>query len=347
MICNYDIDYISEQMSERYEMKLRSIEIAKICGVSRGTVDRALNDRPGINQGTRAKIIKVAEELGYRPNFLAQSLVKGMTLSIGVILFDINNRILAQVVNAIEQRAREQGYFVYLTLSNKDAELEKEYLLNLVDRKVDGIALLSVNKGPEFEVFLRNLKTPIVTFGNKVSDEFPFVWINDYQAIQDAVIHIISKGYTEIIYVSPPLTNIGHTNLYGPEKRYMALIETCRNYEFITCTVINHKNYLYELDLLLRNNSKKTAILCSSDVYAINILNHLNGQGIRVPKDIGLMGFDNIDILKFITPGMTTVDYHVDQIGYSVIDQLLEKMKNNEVDTFTCLEHAIIERDTL
>jgi LacI family transcriptional regulator len=132
-------------------MSVTTGEIAKICGVSRGTVDRALHGRPGISPETRKKIIETAQKLGYRTNFVARSLVKGETKTLGVVAFDLYNRFFAQMVNAIEFRARELGYFIYLTLTNKDAEIEKKCIEHLVDRRVDGMLLCSVNNSYDYD----------------------------------------------------------------------------------------------------------------------------------------------------------------------------------------------------
>lgn len=327
--------------------QITSKDIAEACGVSRGTVDRALNGRKGISEKTRAKILETAERMGYRPNFIAQSLVKGRTMTLGVILFDSSNPIFAQIIRSIQTRARELGYLVYLTLTGKDPELEKQYIEYLVDRKVDGIALLPINFGESFEQYLRSLEIPIVTFGNRISEHFSHVWIDDYAAVQDAVHHIVARGYNEIIYVSPPLCRMGEENLYGPEKRYLGFIETCRTYNDVHFSVINHKKYLYELELLLKNNSKRTAIFCSSDVYALDIMKNLRNKGYRFPEDVGIMGFDNIDMLQYVTPAITTVDYNADLIGKTIIDSLVKKMEGQEVETFNCLEHEIIPGDSL
>jgi DNA-binding LacI/PurR family transcriptional regulator len=121
-----------------------------MCGVSQGTVDRALNNRPGISKKTRRRILETAEKIGYRPHFLARSLAKGRTMTIGLIVLDLYNRFFAQLVNSIEYNARQQDYFVYLTLTGKDGNTEKACIEHLMSRQVDGLILLTVNKGLEF-----------------------------------------------------------------------------------------------------------------------------------------------------------------------------------------------------
>ncbi|MCC3376145.1 LacI family DNA-binding transcriptional regulator [Cohnella sp. REN36] len=328
-------------------MSKTSQQIAEICGVSRGTVDRALNNRPGINPETKEKILQVAEQLGYRPHFLAQSLVKGSTRSIGAVLFDINNRLFPQLVNAIETRASELGYFLYLTLTNKDPEKEKDCLQHLVDRKVDGVLLLSVNKGEAFERFLGKLGVPVVTFGNLVSDDIPYVWVDDRAAIRDAVRHLAAQGYEEIIYLSPPMALAGKTNLYAVEQRYLGFEEAIAETPGLLTDIVLHKGYLEEIDALLQRGDKKKVILCTSDKYALKVLLHLKQKGIRIPQDVGLMGFDNIDTLAYISPALSTIAYSSDDVGTRAVDLLIDRIAERDVPMRTTIPHRIIQGESI
>jgi LacI family transcriptional regulator len=328
-------------------MTITSFQIAELCGVSRGTVDRALNNRPGIHPKTREKILKAAEELGYRPHFLAQSLVKGKTKTLGLVLFDVQNRIFSQLFHSFEAEARKQGFFVYLALSNKDPDLEIEYINNLLDRKVDGIALHSVNKGKEFESFLQKSQVPIVSFGNQISKQFPLIWINDKLAIKEAVSYISSKSYTHILYVSPPLRYKGKSNIFGPEQRFKGLLEAIKEHPHLQYSVISQKDFLSEIGHYLSLPHEKTAILCTSDMYALDVLKYLKNQKIRIPEQVGVMGFDNIDTLHYVNPALTTIDYSVDDIGTKMVDFLIQKQRGNKIPNLTTISHRIIARDSI
>ncbi|MFC0329483.1 LacI family DNA-binding transcriptional regulator [Paenibacillus sepulcri] len=328
-------------------MNVTSKQIAELCGVTRGTVDRALNNRPGIRPATRAKILKVAEELGYRPHFLAQSLVKGHTKTLGIVLFDIQNQIFSQLFHAFEAEARKQGYFVYLVLSNRSKELELEYINSLLDRKVDGIALLSINEGKKFESALLKSRTPIVTFGNRISGPFPYVWLNDKQAISDAVDHLAGLGYRQLIYVSLPLRRRGEENIYVPEQRYAGLLEACGRNPDLGFKVVMSREYIAEISALYEQSRGKIAILCSSDIYALEILKWLKAQKIRVPDQVGLMGFDNIDILNYVNPALATVDYNVNEIGARLADTLIARIQGRDVPDESFIRHAIVPGESL
>lgn len=327
-------------------MNVTSKEIAEMCGVSRGTVDRALNNRPGVNEATKQRILETAQQLGYRPHFLAQSLVKGKTMTIGVVVFDINNQLFPQLISAIESRAREVGYFLILTLTGKNPDIERECLHHLADRKVDGIILLSVNKGKSFEQIIQKLNTPVVTFGNQISNAVPYVWTDDRKAVRDAITMLIAKGYEEIIYVSPPLSLRGKSNVFATEQRFAGLQDALKQTSSIHAHVIDHKRYIEEIDSLLSSNDKRKAIFCTSDKYALKIWLHLKQKGIHVPDDVGLMGYDNIETLKYISPSLSTVSYSLETIGKQIIDCLVDQIEGREVPMTTLAPYQIIEGES-
>ena len=319
-------------------MKITTKELAELCGVSIGTVDRALHDRGGIKAETKEKILKLAKELGYRPHRLAQSLKQGKSMTIGLVVFDLENQFFSQLVTTIEANAILQEYFVYLTITDGKPEDEMGYLDHLSSLNVDGIIIFPVNRGREFTQYLKSLNTPIVTIGNRVASAFPFIGIKDRLAIADAVGDIASKGYRRIIYVSPPLSYRGKGNIYSVEERLAGYREGIKVHPSLGRTVIiKDKKYLQTLgDMDLRQ--EKTAILCSSDIYALEILNFLREKSLRVPEDVGVMGFDNISVLKYVRPSLATIAYPIQEMGKKAVDCLL-----GQINSETCLGSDLLD----
>jgi LacI family transcriptional regulator len=328
-------------------MSLTIKEIADICGVSHGTVDRALNNRSGINVMTKNKILKVAKEYKYQPDFLASSLAKGRTKTIGLVLFDLYNRCFSQLTNAIETESRRQDYFVNLLLTDKDIQTERKVIEHLVNRKVDGIILHPINFGTEFESYLEQLNIPIITICNKLSDHWSYIGIDDRSAMRDAVSYVSKRGYDRIVYICPPLAFLGKTNIYTQEERLGGLLEGMQLNQFkeepIIVTDKNYIDALNRLDL----KAKRTAIMCSCDLYALETMNFLKEKGLRIPEDIGVMGFDNIDVLKYITPRLSTVHYNVEQMGKWAVDLLIRRLNTVEVSSSPLVNYEIIEGDSL
>ncbi|PLS01029.1 LacI family DNA-binding transcriptional regulator [Neobacillus cucumis] len=310
-------------------MRVTIKDLAKYCGVSPGTVDRALNNRPGIKVKTKKNILEAARLLNYRPDLTARSLVKGRTMTLGIVLFDLYNRSFAQLLNAVELKARELGYHLYIALTDKDSENEKECLEYLVNHKVDGIILFTVNQGKEFEEYLHSFSTPIITIFNFLSDHWEYVGIQERKSMRDAADFIIKRGYKKFIYICPPLKYLGKSNIYTQEERLKGFLEGLSMNGIVEPPlIINHNNYLEQLKELVFNKAEKTAIVCSCDLYALEVMNYLKDKGLKVPEEVGLMGYDNIDVLKYVNPKLTTVEYPVESIGFKAVESLVHKIEH-------------------
>ncbi len=316
-------------------MRVTIKDIAKYCGVSSGTVDRALNNRPGIKEKTKQKVLQAAKDLKYRPDFTARSLVKGRTMTLGIVLFDLYNRSYAQLLTAVELKAREYGYFLYIALTDKDMENEKQCIEYLANHKVDGIILFSVNKGTEFEEYLHGFSIPIITIFNFLSADWEYVGIPERAAMKNGVSHIIDKGYKQFIYISPPLKYKGITNIYTQEERLEGFLEALASNDLKEAEIIRHNDYLDYLEKINFRQRERTAIICSCDLYALEVMRFLKTKGYSIPLDVGIMGFDNIDVLKYVTPALTTIEYPVEAIGDKAVESLVHKIEkgsyiNNE-----------------
>ncbi|MEC2346659.1 LacI family DNA-binding transcriptional regulator [Paenibacillus barengoltzii] len=323
-------------------------EIARICGVSIGTVDRALNNRPGISPKTKEKILKVAKEKNYRPDYRAQSLVKGKTKTIGVVLFDLKNRSFALLMNAIESELRRTGYSLHLTLTDKDKKKEIESIKYLIDRKVDGIILFSVNQGKEFNTFLNSINIPIVTIFNHVSDQWHHIGVQERKAMQDAVKHTISKGYKRFVFICPPLSLLGKVNIYTQHERLKGFQDGLKEFNMLDqCIIIKEKDYLKKVAEGNFVGKEKTAILCTCDAHALEVMRFFKDQKVNIPGEIGIMGFDNIDVLRYVEPKLTTVEYPINEIGIRAVESLVCKLEKGTFPSVPLLDYKIIPGESI
>lgn len=332
-------------------MPITMKELAKLCSVSRGTVDRALNNRPGINEETRNRIMEKAKEMGYKTNYLASSLKKGKTLTIGIIVFDLYNQYFANLVHEIEQHAKTLGFFVYLTLSHKDPQSEEDCVRELLERQVDGLLVVSVNKKESYIHYLENLPIPIVSIGNKISDKITYVDIDNQLAMKENTHYATAKNYSHIVYVSPSLNpdhNTPLNNLYAQQKRYEGFIDGMKATDHdYTCILSN--NYL-ELVIEQVKTEVHPLFICSTDLYALEILKTLTELGFEVKRDYGLIGFDGLSMLNYVTPALSTVAYPFKEIGNRSVDALVKALDSSSRPdkelSITC-SHRLITGDTL
>lgn len=328
-------------------MGITTKDLAALCGVSRMTVHRALTDTGRINPQTKEMIIKTAKEHGYRPDLLARGLVKRQTLYIGVVVLDVNNRYFSQMLSAITARARELGYFVNITLHEKNKDMEREQLERLSDYHVDGIILSSVNQGEEYKKFLEDLDTPIVSIGNRIAPGIPFVGIREKEAAQAAVQCILKAGYEKLVFVCPPLEDRERENIYVHEQRCQGFTEAvqAQNAEYVV--IGQTKDYLEHVYAEWDNTDKKTAFFCTADMYALQVLKYMEKRGLTSPKDYGLVGFDNTDILNFVVPRIATIYNSVEEVAKEAVALLYDLMQEKKTDTDRVLGFRVEEGETL
>ncbi|MEN3186764.1 MAG: LacI family DNA-binding transcriptional regulator [Atribacterota bacterium] len=333
------------------QRKITTRVLAELCGVSRGTIDRALHNRKGVNPETRARILKVAQEVGYKPNLVARSLVKGRTMTLGMVVFDLHNRFFAQIVNAAEEEARKRGYLLILALTNKDHAEEMRCLERLASWRVDGIILAPVGRKEEVEGYLQHLfeglNIPVVTICNRVSKTIPFVGTRDYEAAREATRVIIERGYQKVIFLCPPLRYQGTMNVYAPEERLRGYLDAVKELGLNEPIVVRERNFGPLIRDLILKARERVAVFCSSDIYALEVLSILKGLGLKVPEDVGLMGVDDIDTLQYVSPLLSTVPYPVAEVGKKSVACLIESIETGKKLTDVYIETKLVLRESL
>ena len=322
-------------------------ELASLCGVSRGTVDRALNGRGNINEETKKNILDLAELHGYKPHYAAQSLSKGRTNTIGFIVFDLYNEFFSGIIHAAQEEAIKRGYTLQIMVSNKDGATEEKCFDEMLRRNVDGLILCSAISEKAYIDRLKTCSKPIISIGNRINNEIPFMGINDNLAMAEATLHIVKKGYSKIVYVSPYLKELksNNKNIYALQERYNGYSQVIKSTS-ISSEDLLKLNYLDKLTSLIATN-EKVAFLCHSDFYALEIINKIKEVKGSIPEHIGIMGFDNISILKYCLPKLTTVDYPTKNVGSFAVNSLINNLEASTEIKDCLFDFEIINRDTI
>jgi LacI family transcriptional regulator len=298
--------------------KITTTQLARICGVSQGTVDRALHNRDGINPETRARILEIAKEYDYRPNIQMDNQAGSML--IGVVLFDLFNEYFSKLAMSLVKEARKFGYSIIFQFSEKEENNEKKALEYFDYIGVDGIVLFSVGSdNEEYKNYLHSLKKPIVLIGNKLFD-LPFVGIDDMKAMSD-----LSRKFAEnmpsgdILYFAPVLKKQLHSS-NAQRMRLAGFVQTMKTLK---------KSYRIVTDVEELSNC--AGIICATDYYVLQALKHLGN-----PKNVHIAGFDNISVLKDIPVRVLSVEYSTDKIAEETINYILGRKYTSKV------EHCLI-----
>ncbi|MBQ8880016.1 MAG: LacI family DNA-binding transcriptional regulator [Clostridia bacterium] len=298
--------------------KITTTQIARICGVSQGTVDRALHNRDGINPKTKARILDIAKEYDYRPNIQLNDQANSML--IGVVLFDLYNEYFSKLAMSLVNEARKFGYSIIFQFSGKEEKNEKKALEYFDYIGVDGIVLFSVGSdNEEYKKYLYSLKKPIVLIGNRLFD-LPFVGIDDEAAMYDLSRKIAENALSgDIVYFAPVLKK----QLHSSNAQRMRLDG------FVRAMTALRKSYRIATEIEELSNCG--GIICATDHYVLRALNHLG-----YPKNAQIAGFDNVSVLKNVNVRILSVDYSTDKIARETINYILGRQYTSTV------EHSLV-----
>ncbi len=297
-------------------LRITTAYLAKICNVSQGTVDRALNNRGGIKAATKEKIIRVAQKYGYREEVGGtDSIIKGQ---IGIVVFNLNNEYFSELITEMEYALRNEGLGAVVMLSHYDGEYEAECIRKLYNMGVSGIVLCPVNFGEEFENYLSLFDIPIVTVGNRLLKS-PYVGIDDFEAMKEMTKEVLKEKPQNIIYFSPALN---YPDAYAQRMRYEGFLNAVGSNKYSVITSIDDIKEEYE---------EKTAIICSTDYYALKV--HFKGCKANV------VGFDNIGIIDKYNININSVGYSYSEIAKNVI-----KLLKNGGKESVFVKHQIVRR---
>jgi len=328
-------------------MAVTTKDIARICGVSRATVSRALHNTGSIKPETKQKILEVVQELGYQPDLVARSLVKGSTMTIGVIIVDLKNQYFPLMIDAMEKRIKKENYLLNITLHENCKMTEKKLIQTLTNHRVDGLILNPVNQSKEFELWLKSLQIPYVILGHSIFNDSKTVGVDEEEAGRAAARYILHKGYKNIVFVVPPLKDADGLPNYGHVQRKTGF-EEAAGQAGCQYTVIEGDDYLKQvIDYMKTVGEEKPAFLCSGDYYAEQVMTNMYKNGYRAAYDYGIMGYDCIEIFQNILPSLTTVDNHVEEMGYQAADMLIKLIRGEDTPSRIQIPIQIVEGQTL
>mgnify|MGYP004579774067 FL=1 len=324
-------------------------DVAKEAGVSIATVSRVLNDIDVVNEETKKKVLEAIKKLGYRPNIVARSLKTQRTRTIGIPIPDISNQFYPEIVRGAEDVANIYGYNVMLCNSDFDTDKEKEYLRVLKEKMVDGVLYMSSSLENDILDLINELdvKTVLVETDDKNAD-LPSVTIDNVKATYEVTKYLIDKDIRDIAFIG-----VSREDNNAWKKRFTgyknALQES--NIEFREEFTYFHNlkvetGYTGVIEMLNRGVSPK-AIVCASDEIAMGAINALRDKGLKVPEDVSVVGFNDIDLARAFYPKLTTVYQPMYDMG-SVAMRMLIKIINNKVleEGHFVLNYKLVERDS-
>ena len=308
------------------------VDIAKELNISKSTVSRALTGHPSVKPETRKAVLELAEKVDYQRNMLSISLIKKSSSTIGIIVPEFLNSYFPQAIMGAQEVATAAGYNTIICQSNETYETEVANTKLMLANQVDGV-LVSITKETRnfdhLKVFQRK-GIPIVFF-NRVCEDMnvPKVVVDDYEGAYRAVEHLIKRNKKRIAHLAGPDT------LPMSVKRLQGYKDALKKYNIpIDEELIIHYDLTVEkvkiyVNHLLRLDNPPDAIFCINDTTAIEALQIIQKQGLKVPDDIALVGFSNDYVSALTNPPITTVSQPVRDIGRTAAQLLIEQISRD------------------
>jgi len=332
-------------------------DIARALGLSTSTVSRALRDSYEISPETKKLVIEYAEKIKYHPNPIALSLKERRSRSIGVIVAEIANSFFSQTIDGIESIAYNNGYNVIISQSRESFEREMINLNYLTSRSIDGMIVSVSAETRDFSGFkeLNDRGMPIVFFDRIVSElNTHKVIVDSYRGAYDATAHLIQNGFRQIAAVAGnEILSITKDRIAGYKaaladhglKEKDAFIKYCPHGGLILAEADDAVSELLSLKV------KPDAILSLSDKLTTGCLRVLKARKLKVPDDMGLMGFSNSDLTELIDPALSIIKqpaFEMGQIATTLLLQLIEsKRPITEFETRNLAPQLIIRDSTV
>lgn len=312
-------------------MKVTIKDIAKIAGVSTATISKVLNKKDkDISEPTRQKILNIAKEYNYIPNTMARSLVTQKTKTIGLIIPDITNPFFPEIARGAEDKASEVGYNIIFCNTDDNLEKEEKYINMLMEKMVDGIIFTQSAKRKEE---LKNLKLrslPIISIDRdmKYEEIKGKVLVDNFKGAYDGVKHLLERGSRKIIFITGALnTNTSIERLEG-YKKALESFEIPFDENYVLEGKYRSEWGFEAVQMLFEKNVEFDAVFCGNDLIALSVMKALKDAGKSIPKDVKVLGFDDIYMAKLAEPELSTVRQPNYKMGYKAVELLIDIIEN-------------------
>ncbi|HLT62204.1 MAG TPA: LacI family DNA-binding transcriptional regulator [Microlunatus sp.] len=324
-------------------------EIARRCGVSKGAVSYALNGRPGVSEETRARILEVARELGWAPNWTARMLSGSRTEAFGLVLTR-NPRVLGsepffmELISGIESVLSERSYALLLQVTaDMEAELDTYRKWNS-ERRVDGVIIVDLRLGDPRIPLLHELDLPVLCIADpSMADGFPCVWTDDASAMSDAVDYLVGQGHRRIARVGG-LSDHGQVRIRG--RAFQAAAEQAGIEYVIAGSDFSAEAGRAATRELVTADDPPTAIVFDNDIMAVAGLATCQELGVTVPDQVSLLAWDDSWLCQVTHPALSAMSHDVMAYGAHAARRMFEVLEGTAAGSYLDSTPRLTERDS-
>lgn len=320
-------------------------DVANRAGVTITTVSRMLNGRVKVSKKTRDKIEKAMQELEYRPNEMARSLAKKSSNIIGLMVPSAKQYFFAELIQEVEDAVAMQGCQLLLCISDHELEKENAYFQALLGDRVRGIVIASYSQG--FEEFTRR-GAPVVYIERQPEDGTPFAMMDSLQGGRLAGEHLIGKGCRKLLYLSGNASKNSVSNL-----RYKGFCEACSEAGVTQPMLMEAEweefvslDYTDTIRRVFEEHPDTDGILASNDLIAATIVRYCLKNGIRIPEQLKVVGYDDTSFASLCPVPLTTIHQPIQEVARYAVDCLIRRAAGETVPISAVFPVRLVERET-
>lgn len=307
-------------------MNITIKDIAKVAGVSYSTVSKALNNSPLVKDNTKSRIVTIAKEMGYEPNFAAQKLVSKQTKIIGLIWPTIERVVLSTLVTKISDEINKTPYAMILSVDTVQTSVDTFRRF-----QVDGIILFEEN----LDVFVDSTTIPLLSYGvaRKEPARYPIIDANHEQAMYDAVKYLYTLGHRDITYIGDfsPVDPMQMKKYKGFNRAMTEYGLSVNNYNLINTAGLDWYDGYAATKKLLAFPTRPTAIVGGSYDISGGIIRGIKEANLHIPKDISIISYDNIPQMENMEIPLTSIGVPVDQLAIQIVESMIKFIEEKEI----------------
>ncbi|MGF1765570.1 substrate-binding domain-containing protein [Aliivibrio kagoshimensis] len=307
-------------------------DVARMAGVSTTTVSHVINKTRFVAEATQERVRAAVEELNYAPSAVARSLKCNTTRTIGMLVTQSSNPFFAQVMHGVENYCYKQGYTLIVCNTEGSIHKQRDYLRMLHEKRIDGLLVMCSDLTEELHALLeRNSELPMVIMDwgpkslttDKIID-------NSEEGGYLATRYLLEKGHTHIACLTGHKEKFTCIERVKGFERAMAEYKVPVNYDFIVEGDFECETASAITEKLLNQPQRPTAIFCFNDIMALATISKIQQMGLRIPEDISVIGYDNIDLSAYFSPPLTTIHQPKRRVGKTAVEILLERIKDKD-----------------
>ena len=307
-------------------------DVARIAGVSTTTVSHVINKARFVAEATQERVMAAVTELNYAPSAVARSLKCNTTNTIGMLVTQSTNPFFAEVVEGVESYCYRQGYTLILCNTGGLVEKQRDYIRMLAGKRVDGLLVMCSDLDDELRIMLDghpDIPKVVMDWGPETSKADKII-DNSEEGGYLATRYLINNGHTDIACLSGHFEKMACKERIAGCKRALAEAGLTLPDDWLLEGNFECDTAVIAADKILAMDKKPSAVFCFNDIMALGLMSRLQEKGMKIPEDISIIGYDNIDLSAYFSPPLTTIHQPKRRVGKTAVEILLERIKDKD-----------------